>query len=601
MLLLEAQKYLEIVRKRGEAGAKLRRVYYNIVTNTELYYLAYVKLYANEGAMTPGVETSDIVDGMSQERITAIITKLKNREYVWKPTRRTYILKRDGKSKRPLGMPGWDDKMVQEVVRLVLEAYYEPQFRDSSHGFRPARGCHTALTAIGQWTGMQWFIEGDIQGCFDNLDHQVIVDLLKRHIKDASFLRLIEGMLQAGYFEDWHYHRTYSGTPQGGIVSPLLANVVLHELDRYVEDTLIPCYTKGNVRRRNHTYMRLADKAGKMRRKGNYTEAKRLHKMYSKLPTQVYEDPEFRRLKYVRYADDFLVGFIGTKAEAEDIKQNIGNLLHQDIKLAMSEEKTVITHAASTTARFLNYEIGITRSQKAVKTRMKNTRTTRRSLNGHVALKVPKDVGHVWRGKVTRQGKPAVRPELLEDSDFDIIHLYNSQVQGLINYYSLAENVAREMWRIRDWYRDSLIKTLAAKHKTSTHAIIKKSLRYTADGRKVIAAEVQREGKKPLRAVYGVNPIRRSKTVKIIDSFPGGYNERNQLIDRLLSDTCELCGKTGSVEGHHIKKLKDLRKKNRKLQAWEKRMIAIRRKTLFVCGECHAQIHNGQYDGKKLT
>jgi group II intron reverse transcriptase/maturase len=229
MLLLQAPKYLDVASKRGQEGKNLEKVY-RMICCKEMYLVAYAKLYANKGALTPGTDPTDTVDGMSVERIDAIIEKLKNRKYIWKPTRRIYILKRDGRNKRPLGMPGWEDKLVQEVIRMVLEAFYEPQFKDCSHGFRPRRGCHTALSEIKhKWSGTQWFIEGDIKGCFDNLDHEVILNILRQKVHDEDFLTLLKRMMAVGYVEDWTYHHTYSGTPQGGIVSPLLANIVLNE------------------------------------------------------------------------------------------------------------------------------------------------------------------------------------------------------------------------------------------------------------------------------------------------------------------------------------------------------------------------------------
>jgi group II intron reverse transcriptase/maturase len=241
MLLFEAQKYLEVVRKRGEAHAELRRVYYNIATNKEVFLKAYANLYANAGAMTPGIIPDDTVDGMSVTRIESIMEQLKTRTYQWTPVRRTYIEKNPSSTKRrPLGMPGFTDKLLEEVIRMILEAYYEPQFRESSHGFRPKRGCHTVLDTITRWKGTRWFIEGDIKGCFDNLDHKLILRLLRRRMKDHSFLNLIGDMLNAGYLEDWVVHRTYSGTPQGGIASPILANMVLNELEAFIEDELIP-------------------------------------------------------------------------------------------------------------------------------------------------------------------------------------------------------------------------------------------------------------------------------------------------------------------------------------------------------------------------
>lgn len=380
-----------------------------------------------------------------------------------------------------------------------------------------------------------------------------------------------------------------------------MANIVLNELDQYVEDRLIPKYTKGNKRKRNTDYMKMANEAVKARREGNYRHAKTLQKVYNKLPTQIYEDPKYRRLRYVRYADDFLLGFIGPGCEAEQIKEEIGEFLRKELKLEMPKEKTLITHAYKGRARFLNYEIHVRRSQKHRQVEMCGKRTTRRTLVGQIELKVPKDVATKWKGRVTKRDCVVHRRELTNSSDFDIISLYESELQGLINYYALAQNTSKEMWKLRSCYKESLIKTLANKHKQDAAKIAKKYLMYTTDGRKVIGIEVTREGKKPLRAVFGAKPIRKGWPVVIQDEIQTENISHTQLIDRLLAEKCELCGEFGKVQGHHIKKLKDLRKKHRKLEAWEKRMIAIRRKTLFVCGECHRKIHNGSHDGQKLA
>jgi group II intron reverse transcriptase/maturase len=312
--------------------------------------MAYANLYANKGALTPGVDPEDTVDGMSLKRIELIREQLSTASYRWKPARRTYRWKRDGKRKRPIGMPGWNDKLLEEVIRIVLEAYYEPQFRESSHGFRPQRGCHPALSAIYKsWTGTKWFIEGDIRACFDSLNHEKIVRIIGRKIKDRAFLELLKGLLKAGYVEDWTYHQTYSGVPQGGVLSPLIMNIVLNELDEYIEDVLMPRHTKGKQRKPNAEYVRITGRMQKLKRKRNWERHDRynqLEKYRRHIPSLEPQDPEYSRLRYVRYADDFLLGFTGTKAEAERIKEEIGQFL-KTLGLELADEKTMITHASS--------------------------------------------------------------------------------------------------------------------------------------------------------------------------------------------------------------------------------------------------------------
>ncbi|GHO60996.1 hypothetical protein KSB_94710 [Ktedonobacter robiniae] len=333
--------------------------------------------------MTKGT-TSETVDGMSLKKIEKIIDDLCHERYRWTAVRRVYIPKKNGKM-RPLGMPTWSDKLLQEVIRLILEAYYEPQMSNHSHGFRPKHGCHTALNEVKHvWTGTKWFVEGDIKGCFDNIDHEIMMSILKEKLHDNRFLRLIEGLLKAGYLEEWHYQRTYSGTPQGGVISPILANIYMDRLDKYVEKVLLPAYNRKEKRRVNPEYKRILDKASKLRKSGKKKEAAMLRKQQLQLPYYDSNDSEYRRLRYIRYADDFLLGFAGPKAEAEDIKEQLRIFLHDHLKLELSQEKTVITHAQTSAARFLGYEI----ATQFANDKLAST-TRRRSVNERIELRVP--------------------------------------------------------------------------------------------------------------------------------------------------------------------------------------------------------------------
>ena len=297
-----AETVLGILRERGGRGLPLDELFRQLF-NPELYFLAYGNIYSNKGAMTPGPD-GETADGMSRGEIGHIINAMRHERYRFKPVRRVYIPKKNGKM-RPLGMPSWSDKLVGEVIRLLLEAYYEPQFSGRSHGFRRGRGCHSALSEVAEtWTGTAWFIESDISDCFGSFDHKVMLSILAEKIHDNRFLRLIKQMLQAGYLEDWEYHDTLSGVPQGGVVSPVLSNIYLHRMDEFVETVLMPEYTRGERRASNPAYFRIRSAARRARARGDHAKARELRAQQRSLPSSDPRDPGYRRLRYVRYADD---------------------------------------------------------------------------------------------------------------------------------------------------------------------------------------------------------------------------------------------------------------------------------------------------------
>jgi group II intron reverse transcriptase/maturase len=591
-----AQDYLELIHERGRKGLELNRVY-RIILNRDLFLAAYGKLYANKGATTPGTDPNDTIEGMSIERIDKVIEKLKNRTFRWKPVKRVHIPKKNGK-KRPLGISNWEDKMVEEVLRMVLEAYYEPQFSEHSHGFRPKRGCHTALREIQRtWKGTKWFIEGDIKGCYDNISHKILIDIINRNIKDRSLIKLLEDMLKAGYMEQWKFHQTYSGTPQGNGVSPLLANIVLNELDKYVENELIPKYTRGKYRKKNPEYTKLSREMEKASRNKDIELYQRLRKERRKVTNGDPNDPTYRRLRYIRYADDFVLGWAGTKAEAEQIKEEVRQFL-QTIRLELSAEKTLITHASTEKARFLGYD---------VQTAIENSKQTKgnRSINGRIILTVPPEVTAEWIRKVTRKGKPIHRCELLHNSDFEIISIYGMEFQGLANYYTMAQNVSDALYKIKYYYGQSLAKTLAAKHKKTKSWAYRKYYGISENGVKAFTIEVPNPNNpnKPLKAQFGGKPIRYNPNVVIKDKKFVPYITRNELIRRLTANVCELCGSTENIRVHHARALKDIEKKykgRKNPPDWIRFMMERRRKTIVVCHECHKKIHEGKYDGKRV-
>ena len=594
-----AEIVLAVIRERGRRGLPLEGIYRQLY-NPELYLRAYGRIYRNEGAMTRGV-MAETVDGMSQEKIGAIIAGLRAERFRWSPVRRVEIPKQNGRL-RPLGIPTWKDKLLQEVIRSLLEAYYEPQFSSASHGFRPQRGCHTALTTIvNTWTGTKWLIEGDIQGCFDGIDSQLLLSILREKILDNRFLRLMEQLFQAGYVKDWKRHPTLSGVPQGGIVSPILSNIYLDRLDQFVEQVLIPEYTRGTRRQPNPEYERMRARARSLSQHGKGQEAAAVRHELRQIPSVDPQDAGYRRLRYVRYADDFLLGFIGPKEEAEIIKTHLTQFLHDHLKLELSAEKTLITHANSQAARFLGYEI----LQQQCNTKMhlmrhkgQKTSFRKRAINGRICLRLPSDVVKQRCVLYQRNGKPIHRPEMTEDSDFDIVVHYQSAYRGYVEYYTLAQNI-HWLNKLRWVMETSLLKTLAAKHKVSVREMAR---RYRATvptehgPRACLEVRVEREGKPPLVARFGGLPLRPRKNAILKDLVLTRWQlPRVELIQRLLADACELCGSTEGVQVHHIRKLADLKRKRQGTpSAWKQMMATRRRKTLVLCRACHADIHAGR-------
>ena len=583
-----AKTILTVIHERGKQDKPLERVY-KLLFNRELYLIAYAKLYPNNGAMTKGV-TEETIDGMSIQKIDMIIEQLRQETYYWRPARREYIPKKNGKH-RPLGIPVWSDKLLQEVIRMILEAYYEPQFSEHSHGFRPKRGCHTALQEIQTWKGTRWFIEGDISSYFDTIDHDVLITMLSRQIQDGRFIRLIKNMLEAGYLDDWKFHKTISGTPQGGVISPLLANIYLHQFDKWVGEELIPQYTRGNKQKANSAYNRLSRRIKCYQDKGDYKKAHQLIVERRNLPSVDTYDTTYRRLRYVRYADDFILGFTGSKAEAKAIKKQIGDFLNTKLSLELSQEKTLITHATGESAKFLGYEIKAQRVNDYIDNK------GRRSANGVIALFVPASVIESKCRQYMKNGKAIHRNNLLHDDDFSIVQTYQQEYRGLVQYYILAQNLS---WFSKVyWYMEtSLLKTLAFKHKSSINKMLAKYKTTTTstNGRTVpcLQVVVPREDKPPLVATWGGISLSYKKKAVIEDAPYQVYGGRTELIKRLLANKCELCGSEENIEVHHIRKLADLNKHNGKLvPKWKEIMSARCRKTLVTCRDCHHAIHNG--------
>ena len=574
---------------------------YRYLFSEEMFAVAYQRIYAKQGNMTPGTDGKTI-DEMSLERIERLIVSLKDESYQPHPARRVYIPKKNGK-KRPLGIPSFEDKLVQEVVRLLLEAIYEGHFEGTSHGFRPHRSCHTALGMIQKsFAGAKWFIEGDIKGFFDNIDHNVLISILRERISDERFLRLIRKFLNAGYVEDWKYNKTYSGTPQGGIISPILANIYLDKFDKYIKEYAAK-FRKGDRRSINPEYWRLNNKKNRLKQKLQKTSDEQMRKNYlyeiAQLSKQMLSTPhkdamdaDFRRLQYVRYADDFLISVIGSKSECETIKADITQFMREQLKLELSDEKTLITHAQDK-AKFLGYEIFIRKSDAVKRNRdgvlkrdfngavvlTLNSAVKQKKLTEYNALEVRNiDGKDIWWSKPRRYMTP-MKPE-------DILAQYNAETRGLYNYYSLAANVSKECASFAFIMKMSMFKTLGWKLNTSARKVRQK---YQKDKDFVIPYN-DAKGKQKYRVFYNEGFKKRNAQFDVdYDKLPQTmYVPYPSLVERLKDGRCELCGKEGKVVMHHVRTLTKLKGNNE----WEKLMLKRHRKTLVVCEDCNSMIQN---------
>lgn len=584
-----------------DSSYKFERLY-RILFNEELFYVAYQKIASNGGSTTKGSDGRSI-DEMSLARIETLIASLKDESYQPHPSRRVHIPKKNGKT-RPLGIPAFEDKLVQEVVRMILEAIYEGHFETTSHGFRPKRSCHTALLHIQKtFSGAKWFIEGDIKGFFDNIDHDVLVGILRERISDDRFIRLIRKFLKAGYVEDWTFHNTYSGMPQGGIVSPILANIYLDKLDKYVKE-YIRHFDMGTKRRPGKESNDLANERKRTVRKlkkikdGTEKAAlvarlKAIEQERAAFPSGDEMDGSYRRLKYIRYADDFILGIIGSKEDVLRIKEDIKSFLSESLALELSEEKTLITHTGKS-AKFLGYEITVTRNnhqRRDVQGRLRRTYGKRVRLNVSMATLRDKLLEYGAMEIKLRNGKeiwkPKCRSGLIFNDDLEILDRYNRETVGFCNYYLIANNCV-VLHNFRYIMEYSMYKTFAGKYRSTVRKINKK---YRLN--KLFTVKYEQKGVIKSRTFYKTSFKRRTTAFNgscDIEPYSIADVSRTNLTDRLKAEKCELCGATGKLIMHHVRNLKDLKGK----ESWKRLMSARKRKTIALCPSCHRLRHLGK-------
>lgn len=599
----------------SRAGKRINGLH-RLMRSRCLYERAYDRVSRNRGAMTPGVD-GQTFDGMTLARLDRLVTRVAEGRYRPRPVRRVYIPKGNGKM-RPLGIPTADDRIVQEAARMILAAIYEPVFSKHSHGFRAGHSCHTALEEIrSTWTGVKWLIEVDVRGFFDNIDHDILLGLLARRIDDPRFIDLIGTMLKAGCIDDWKFERTYSGTPQGGVISPLLANIYLHELDQFMAE-MRTGFDKGVKRRANLAYVSRSNKIAVLRKKIDAIRAKgadeatvrtlrerinALNQERRSYPSVDPMDPNFRRLRYCRYADDFLVGVIGSKADAVQIMADIQKFLADRLNLAVSPEKTGVRDAAKGSP-FLGFHVCAftLRSAGTMAGRPKagggTRRVLRRPTQGNIKLWVPMERVYAFcrRKKLGNLDKRIGwgRPQFLDSSIAEIIVAYSSEFRGFANYYAIADGVKASLDKLELVMLRSLLSTIAERRRTSRRRVMK-ALKMGAD----YGVTTMVRGEPRVQKVWKLKHlIVKTWDNPIVDTMTVGSRiaqSPNDLVTRLSAEECEACGDTnGPFEMHHPNRMKD--KRRDKLTPWKQ--SARRRRTIALCRQCHVAHHGGRIPGR---
>lgn len=600
---LKSLERLEVIRKlNGASRGWVNDDLYRLMLKKDMYVLAYERLKSKPGNMTPGTD-DETLDGFSLGEIDKIIEQMRSESYRCKPVRESFIPKANGKLRR-LGIPCPRDKIVQEVVRIILEAVYDsphgPYFSDCSHGFRRSKSCHSAVREIQKkWSGMTWLIEGDIKSCFDDINHHILVSALKKKIKDERFLSLIWKFLKAGYLDlERARHDSLAGTPQGGIVSPILSNVYLNELDEYIEQIKIEL-EQGKERRPNLEYRRIEARRYKLAKAGkaDTREFKRLGKQMRSLPSLDTHDPNFIRVRYVRYADDWLIGVIGSHKLAEEIKDKAGEFLKEKLALTLSQEKTKITNARTEEAEFLGYRIrkgrGRDTQKVTVSTNGSGRLFKRRSTGMEVVLKAPIDklIKRLsQKGFCDGKGIPKHKAGWTVLDEDQIVSLYSSINRGIQEYYRPTDNWP-ELQRVQYILKYSLAKTLALKKKTPITRVMR--------GRD-ISVQVRTKKGQVRNIVFYRNTDWTVKRDAFKDSPEVDLVTMNvRLRTRSkLGLPCMVCGGLDRIQMHHVRHIRKMDDKEPK--GFTRVMAVLNRKQVPVCKACHERIHRGEYDSLTL-
>lgn len=607
---------IEKLRELSQRSVNEKVNVWKLMLDPEMYIIAYNSIKGKDSAMTPGIG-KETLDGFSMEKINKIIARLKDHTYQFSPIRRTYIPNKNGKV-TPLGIPGPEDKVVQKVIAIILEAIYDneqhPVFSNQSHGFRRGRSTHTALKYITQWTGTDWWIEGEIKSYFDNINYKILEGLLKKKIEDQQFIDLYWKAVRADYINLASGKREYgiTGVPQGGTLSPILSNIYLHELDMFMAERIasqegngIPVSIDNPEYRKIHVL--ISNKRQTIKRTSNVEKAQTLLKEVKALEVERAKkpskmtNPQTFQIWYVRYADDFGIGIRGTEAQAKGIYDEMKAWIEGMLKI---EIKTEITNIRKDRANFLGAQIRAhtSRTHDAKKTTRiyQGHRRNVRVPSGKMIILAPIDklvrkledqgicrVVNLDKRMIIPQRKTAwINLELSE-----IVKKYNQVWQGILNYYSFAWNRC-QLNLIQYLLHHSAACTIMNKLKLhSRRAVFQKfgktlQTKYKDDKGKEKMVEFKLSKTLVRISKYNTQPA------APFEAFY--YNIRTK---SRIEELCRICGSSEQVEMHHVKGLKDGKTSN----TFKKIMSNLNRLQIPVCRICHKRIHRGEYDDIRLN
>ena len=547
---------------------------YRILYSTDIYYIAYNSIRTNDGAETAGSDGTSL-HGFCEEWIEDIIKALRDESYQPNPSRITYIPKKNGKM-RKLAFPNGKDKLVQECIRLILDCIYEPSFSNLSHGFRPGRSIHSAIAQVETFRGVVWIIEGDISACFDEVDHRVLESILRERISDERFIRLINKLLKAGYLDtDFHFQHTDSGTGQGSVCSPILANIYLDKLDRYMEQ-VIERDNLGKYRKQNPEYTKARRKLKKAKASGDTGVVKSAVKKLKSTPSTDVMDSGFRRVRYVRYADDFVIGTISDKAYAAALKSEISDFLGNVLHLRLNDEKTKITNAKHDKVKFLGFHI---------------------SKHFSSGIRIEMDVDAMIRklhqnGMCNESGWPIGITKLLPLPVNEIIKYGNQVLRGLLHSHQGCRNFYKG-WRIQYIIHYSIAKTLARKFDISMKKV------FSRFGNALSFSFTNAKGKLKSVSLALFKSFKRNQyffvkwLTKIKEPIVVSYDERN-----LLRRTCYICDGSHQRKMFHRRRKKFIRPPVPHIIT---EMLRINRRQICLCSGCFELADNNALELNQIT